>query len=104
MIGLLCLAGVVHASTDHEQEIQLDHWTRVVIGGSLIDVCVHDGGILNFYASVGHGSFAKFNKADGQDKDKDNITPFYSWNGSMLFYVNTPRGAAGDCILLIREP
>ncbi|MGC3991630.1 MAG: hypothetical protein QM796_18465 [Chthoniobacteraceae bacterium] len=83
----------------------MDHWTKVVLGGSLIDVCIHDGGILNFYASTSrYGPFSKFEKADGQDKNKDNLTPFFSWNGSILFYVNTPRGAAGNCILLIRDP
>jgi len=104
VILLLLSVVSIYATSEHEEQIELNHWTKILVGGALIDVCVHDGGIESFYAATLRGSFSKFTKADGQDKTKDNITPFYSWNGSVVYFVNTPRASGGYCILLIRDP
>ncbi|MEY2484029.1 MAG: hypothetical protein QOK24_2557 [Verrucomicrobiota bacterium] len=102
-IILLFLLSSAFAAVPFDLPVQLDQFVELQnFGGESVRLAIHDDGPTSIRVAIGYARPVSFDKARGIDPGTDE-TLIYSNSRAHLYYVTSPSGKVGYCLLRIRS-
>lgn len=102
VISFLFLSSA-HAGAPFDLPVQLDQFVELQnVGGEAIRLAIHDDGPTSIRVAIGYARPVSFDKARGIDPGSDE-TLIYANSKARVYYVTSPSGKVGYCLLRIRS-
>ncbi|MEY2558563.1 MAG: hypothetical protein QOE34_1988 [Verrucomicrobiota bacterium] len=99
----LCLSPTARAASVADVQAPLDQFIELQnIGGQSVRLAIHDEGQTSIRVVIGYARPVVFEKAKGIDPGTDE-TMIYSNEKSRVYYVASPSGKIGYCLLRVRS-
>jgi hypothetical protein len=102
VISFLFLSSAL-AGAPFDLPVQLDQFVELQnVGGESIRLAIHDDGPTSIRVAIAYARPVSFDKARGIDPGSDE-TLIYSNSKARVYYVTSPSGKVGYCLLRIRS-
>jgi hypothetical protein len=99
---LFCFLSRALAGVTSDLQVQLDQFVELQnVGGESVRLAIHDDGPTSFRVAIRYARPVSYDKARGIDPGTDE-TLIYSNSRARVYYVTTPSGKVGYCLLRIR--